>query len=609
MPKYLFTLLFISLFGLVACQKSPSQPTYQVFYYDINKPNELYPLGETTGVAFGYVYDFKGIEGKNLGILWQGELKNTQKDGLAVQSDDITSLKINGQEIKLSHNAFTQLSLDKGKYPIEIRYEPKWHAGEAVLNFLPKDEIVNPDELPQKLGLNSDDVITFATLDEQSVGVGIDLNTGQKIEQTLATNTLPHTTLTLSPDMSEQVLVLSSPSLLNVHIIPDGVKVKAIIAFGNIGQIVGVDGVPIYRMTQEWDDDWWATNCDCIGGTQLHCSTDEGSYQHINTFTQTLNGQSPTLWYRQESGWQSFDNIKSLYTQAIQELADAKARCGGEASPSFTNNAPSLISNDNINTTNAGKSWLSQLGVDIPQKGFVAYYFNRDNMTTPIATENVPHIGIKYPYKDFHDIPAEKFAGAWAGYISVPKDTMMSMQYDMSWSQLRVFLDGKEVFYHRHGENGTPQEGSFDLLISKGRHRLDVEHINHWHTVGFALHPQPKLNEYPNDKAKELVNSPAYDVVSVSVYESENRDSTLPISLPNTQKPVVLVLKSHNSVFWQLPTNSRIHAVIIKDGRGVVTGGTAPVLRVENLPSLKAPYQHFYEYAPAQVESHQFKMD
>lgn len=556
-----------------------SEP-YRMWFYNKQQPEKLHAMGQTNRVEFGFAHYFAGMEGENVGVLWRGKIQVPDDRGVWLHYSRKFDLKINGEKVEIygAVPQFKHLPLKKGQHTVEVRYESGWHADNAVLNFLSADQqALDPKVLTKKLNIKPNDVVVFAEVTGRA----------KQTDDKKPENRIQDSLIQLPKRNGEQIVVLTSSSyseLENVEVQPEkGAKIKAIIALPSVGVVSG-SSAPVYRVSHDEPEhvhDWWAQDCRCDGGRVLHCSVEkeQAGYHHIKQFSQTLLGKTPDFWHRQLDGWQSDRQASRANQAAIKHLRDTQARCGGALSPTFTNQAPTKQGGE--------KSWLSQLGFRLPEKGFDAYYFHQDKMSKPVAKDNVSHIAMNYVYDEFHNIPSEKFAALWAGYLNVPQNTKMSMQYDLSWSQLRVFLNGKKVFEHRNREEEEEKnKGYFDLMVPKGKNRLEVEYINHWHTVGFSMNPQPKLTQSHQDKAQKLADNPDYELVYVKVGDIVNQDRTLPITLPKTNKPIVLVLESSYTIFWQIqPSASPLKAVVIQDGKGMVSGSTAPVLRVADLPT------------------------
>lgn len=605
-------LLCLGTFLLAACNGSGSlkassaqqnllEGPFKMAFYNIRQPEKLLDNGEHERIAFGFIHSVRdNISGDELGVLWQGKIRQPETGTVTIQHSDADKLQIeiNGKPIKLQHGGYTDVDLEKGSHDVQVRYEPKWLGGDMAVNFLnvrPRAPESVAKDIQAAASKNA--AVAFAQVEAKMDGSALHPKDWQWRDAELF---VPATD-------KPYVLVLSSRKLSNVALkLHEDAEIEAIVALNGIGLIGGSDA-PVYRLAREIDTNWWPNNCRCTGGTHFHCSgSEQQGLPEIQALSQTLFGRTPHV-YAVESEWYPADALAKRHLQGIEEYQKGKAQCGGSQALRFDN---AVYPNNQTATADSGslkdfggeQSWLSKMGGTLPESGFDAYYFKHDGIGKPIAQENVPHIALNYPYKEFHNIDAEQFAALWAGYLDMKEDTAVDMQYDMNWAQLRVWLNGKKVFEHRHGQNGTSQEGSFDLIVPKGKNRLEVEYINHWHTVGFALHPQPKILNHLHEQARKLVENLAYETVHAKVYESANRDSSLPITLPESSKPIVLVLQSHNSVFWQIqPSSSRLQAVIMEDGKGTVSGSTAPVLRVKNLPKIQRGVQSFYEYDPVAV--------
>ncbi|MDO4434311.1 MAG: hypothetical protein Q4B82_07015 [Alysiella sp.] len=609
----LFALFFALL--LAACHFSGSlnhasqslvDGVFRMQYYHTQQPEKRLDGGEHARISFGYVHSVQGIEGEKLGVLWQGKIKLPETGTITIQHSDANKLKIDiaGKPIKLQGSGYTDVHLEKGSHDVQVRYEPKWHADNMAVNFLD-----SRPRAPESVANDVQAAIKNAEVAFAQVRGSMDTSSNNRKDWQWR-----DAQLFVSATDKPQILVLSARELVNVELkLHDKAEIEAIVALNGVGDISGSDA-PVYRVARQIDDDWAPHNCDCSGGVHLHCSGEVGrGFPEIQALNQTLFGKQAAAYYT-KAQWYTAEKMQNLYQKTIAEYEQAKAQCGGSQALRFDNamgkreNQVNPVSGSGSQNGFEGEqSWLSQMGRTLPESGFDAYYFTHKTIGQPVAQENVPHIAINYVSNQFHSIEAEQFAALWAGYLNVNEDTAMSMQYDLSWAQMRVWLNGKKVFEYHYRDNSQPQEGSFDVIVPKGKNRLEVEYINHYHTVGFALHPQPKILVYPDDEAQQLLNNPDYDVVYAKVYESGNRDSSLPIRLPESRKPIVLVLNSHNSVFWQIqPHSGSLKAVIIQDGKGVVSGSHARVWRVKNLPYRKPVWQ-FYEYSPGSIDAAQFK--
>ena len=575
---------------LAACIPAAEKATslavepFRMTFYDITQPANIQNGGTSSDIVFSFVNTYHGIRGPNLRVNWTGRI-NVPEDGRVWVQTSSSNIKLNidGTEIKL-RGQYDEIILPKGERAVSVNYAPGGHADDLIVNFFAVSEKMRtPESLAKDIRANRKDVILFAEL---------------RADRVMTTNGIPDfdnrkpiSTLPISAYDQDLIVVLNATTPLNVVLKPEkGVDIKAVVATDNIGTVSGTNA-PVYRVSAPpLQSDWFPRYCRCIGGTQLSCSATEGLYPQIQKFSEQLFDRKPDFFYHSEyveEGWVPNDKMATYYRKNIAAYNEAEAKCGGDKALNFDNAISSTQKND--------VGWFAQIGGEVPKQGFNAYYFTHDNIGKPVAFEHVPHIAIDYPYNKFHNIDAEQFAALWVGKIHVPDDALMDMQYDLSWAHLRVRVDGKVVHEYQQKENGK-EGGRFDLVLAKGEHQLEVEYINHWHTVGFAMHPQLKQLSSPDDAVRRLLEDPAYTVVSAEVYESSARDRVINLTLPAADKPVVLLLKSFNSVFWQIrPGQTLLKAVIIEDGKGMVSDSLAPVYRVNRLPYHKPDFR-FYQY-------------
>lgn len=583
--------------------RSLADGVFRMQYYDIRQPERLLDGGEQQWISFGYAYSVQGIEGKDLGVLWQGKIRQPETGMLTIQHSDADKLQIeiDGQTVPLKGD-YTDVRLEKGSHDVLVRYEPKWHADEVVVNFW-RNRPRAPESLANDLQAAAEDaMVGFAQVRGQ-VEMDGEPNNWQWRDAELFVPAADR----------PQILLLSAYELANVKLtVHEDADIEAIVALEGVGEISGSDA-PVYRVAKRVDDDWWPKNCRCIGGTHVHCDGKAtGSLPEIQALSRTLFGKQPAA-YVFKSEWYMADKVDERYRQAMDEYQEKQAKCGGSQAIGFDNamraqpNPPADEVSGSLKNFDGQQSWLSAMGGTLPESGFDAYYFKQDQIGQPVAQENVPHIGLNYASNELHQIDAEQFAALWAGYLTVNDDTAMSMQYDLSWAKIRVWLNGQKVFESPRNPKDGSSKNHFDVIVPKGKNRLEVEYINHWHTVGFAFFPQLKLLLPPDEEVQALIRNPQYEVVIADVYESGNRDNSLPVTLPESQKPIVLVLKSHHAVFWQLqPGAARLKAVIIQEGKGVVSGRSGPLFRVQRLPAVQATWR-FEQNTSERIEAAQFQ--
>lgn len=629
-PILLATLFAAALFTTSCSEKAATQPPstiqtslFQFRYADKTQPENVHNGGEVPQIAFTFASEYKKIQGTDLQLNWQGKLTLSRDDTIVIQTSAPISLKIDGQTIPLN-GSYTEHPLTQGEHSINVDYAPTSLAANIIVNFLPSSQQARaPESIATDIHPKSKDIIRFANLSpDPSEYIDEDEDDEDITEEArsiLANKNLKYnSTLRIPADSNDQIIILTAFKPINAVMQPEkGANIKAIIATPTIGSISGTDA-PIYRITTNMNNPYFfVKNCHCIGGMDFSCN--DASYEPIQALAQTLVKKPVDYFYRPhptQGNWLNNELMQELNHRSNQTYQKAKAQCGGNEAITFDHNALTAQGSLKANEASNQPSWFSQMNDTIPQQGFKAYYFTQDNIGKPIASEIVPRIAMNYPFNTFHNIDADKFAALWVGKITVPTDTLMDMQYDLEQADLRIRVDGKIVHERTVKDNraNPNQPNRFDLPLSKGEHQLEVEYINHWHTVGFALIPQPKQLNTPDSKAEaeSLVNNPNYTLITATVNESDMRDSSLKITLPSSSKPIVLVLNSTHLVFWQIqPSNANIKAVIIQDGKGTVQGSHAPVLRVNQLPYPRSPQQQisykFNQYNPPAITANDWK--
>lgn len=602
----LFVGILLMILGLTACQQFDDLPTrpadpFQNIQYlfsygesssktfdkEIVLPEKLINGGVMSAVDLGFSGNFNDIDGNKLLVRWQGSIALDKDEVRVIQTSRNGSgsveVRIDGELVQIG----IPIIITKGTHTIDVRYMPRHFADKFVLNFLPKSEIIADDNLEKwrdRLNISRNDVIAFV------------------VSSYRPSDNQPQM-LTLPESKKPLILVLNNEELNNWHIDnPHNTPVKALVLLHYAGVVTG-SNAPIYRfLNTAFYSEITPENCQCIGGTQFSCSGGEtGSFPDIQEISQKLFNRPPHFigksdWNKDKAVllWQSFQAWQEQYDEHIVEVRKGKERCGGSMAFSFDNaHSGSLKNDENSQKT----SWAQKLGItSIPENAFSAVYFNQDNPQQVVFRETVPNISINYAYDYFQGLDSQKFMGLWIGKKTFEQDTPMSLQFDFSWAQLRIWVDGKIIFSQRHGENGTPQEQTLDYTFTRGEHTIEVEYINHWHTTNFALNFIPQQTIETSRTMGEKIRQANYSVVRAEVYESAKLNNHLKVQIPNTSKPTVLLLSSHRKVFWEVESNPNLAMIVIQDKTGEVKADSyVPVIRVEDIPHLPVEAK-FYIY-------------
>lgn len=209
------------------------------------------------------------------------------------------------------------------------------------------------------------------------------------------------------------------------------------------------------------------------------------------------------------------------------------------------------------------KSWGAVLNPtgEVPHQGFMAYYLNTKSPTQVIFQEPVTDISINYPWDQFHGIPSQDFGAYWVGSLECVEAQSKQLAISQSWSKARVLLDGRLVYEGKRSK-------SLPFPCSKGRHTLEVEYINNWHTTTFSariIEDRPQLTGEELRQALQDSQLAASEINVVSVYESKRKDMSLDLRLQKTARPQILMLFSYDPVRWTIinPDRQALAAIVL----------------------------------------------
>ncbi|WP_310441979.1 hypothetical protein [Sulfurimonas sp.] len=203
--------------------------------------------------------------------------------------------------------------------------------------------------------------------------------------------------------------------------------------------------------------------------------------------------------------------------------------------------------------------YLNQKNI-IPTNMFKAFYINTNNPKEVISSEEVKKISMNYNSNQFHNIDSKDFGGYWVGNFTYEKEEQMQISISQSWAKTRIIIDDMIIY-----EGGTNEQ--IPYTFTKGKHKIEVEYVNNWHTVSFKVSIKNKEKVFTSNEIKKELNehtSKNSEVVFVGAYESSKKDQSITLKIAKHSKPIVLVLNSYDSVEWiiQNPQNVKIEAVI-----------------------------------------------
>jgi hypothetical protein len=199
------------------------------------------------------------------------------------------------------------------------------------------------------------------------------------------------------------------------------------------------------------------------------------------------------------------------------------------------------------------KSWAEPLGAteNIPTGAFKAYYFDIFNPGQPKFNGIVEDVSVNSSGKiktnstntaiiDKYGIIPANFGAFWIGNIVLEEDREMAINIDSGHSATRVLIDNKVVKGRK-------------VSLKKGLHKVEIEHVNDWHTYSFSFSLTEPQTLLAYEEVKEQLGNilpRRVHTAYVGVYDSKNGDNSIPLDIKNVGRPVFLILASHNAVNW-----------------------------------------------------------
>ncbi|WP_413699957.1 hypothetical protein ACLKMH_21910 [Psychromonas sp. KJ10-10] len=122
----------------------------------------------------------------------------------------------------------------------------------------------------------------------------------------------------------------------------------------------------------------------------------------------------------------------------------------------------------------------------MPLNSFKAFYINTNNRKKLLLPATLNRHAIKYSYKDLHDIDSNDFGAYWVGMFEFTEDQELQFNVHLSWASTRIIVDGFVVY-----EGGSKTKVPY--LFTKGRHKIEVEFTNNWHTTNFSAILEEKM--------------------------------------------------------------------------------------------------------------------
>ena len=216
-------------------------------------------------------------------------------------------------------------------------------------------------------------------------------------------------------------------------------------------------------------------------------------------------------------------------------------------------------------------SWGKRLNPTgaLPDNGFRAFYFDRKNPSNVVFQEDVDSIAIKYAWAEFHEIDSPDFGAYWVGKLNFPSAATKQFSVSQSWAKSRIFIDGSVVF------DESNQGRTFTHTFTPGDHVIEVEFINNWHTVEYKVTIEDVIEELSEDEMATWIKTQGGKFAGlyyVGLYESDRKDTSVDLTTPATDSPVILWLTSYEAIDWNIDS--------LHPGSAVIVGSYAPGSRI-----------------------------
>lgn len=205
------------------------------------------------------------------------------------------------------------------------------------------------------------------------------------------------------------------------------------------------------------------------------------------------------------------------------------------------NDAPHEVTSAPVTQETWGDNLVKDKGL-IPTGSFLAIYFRTSQPQQIIYTETVPKIAINYSRDEFQNIHSKDFSAYWVGDFEFRTDDIREFHLSQSWAKTRILVDRKIIY-----DGGTSQ--IIPVRFSPGRHRIEVQYENNWHTVGYSMKVLPAQDsQVPPPPPPNKTSA----IWFVGVYESSNRGGEITLNIKPAKTPIYLYLSSYDPISWKI---------------------------------------------------------
>lgn len=522
----------------ISSQEIPKN-AYRVSYFDSNNPNEVVYTEISDRISFIANDEVHGISPENLKVNWIGDIefpKEVTKEINIAQGWSTTQLIINGEDVYGDSYTFK-----KGLNRIEVKHVNNWHTADLAINFLDHVEEFSENLVSEKLKS-----LNFKDPNYEYFGMYESYNSNHDVN------------VELKSTNKEVVLFLSSYGSVNWKIKnPNNVKLKAIIYnsyepgtnvdYNGIGEVQKIFMTDLIRAYELYPSHYKAGH----------------DYHFDNMEFEELNKQIKRVTGKELSGFTRLSNRETTLIPETIINSEVKKSIDEafEEAHGLENEEPQKPSNL---FGNSKESWFDQFsqGTAVPTNSFNAYYIDTKKPNEIIKKDKIEEVAVNYAWDEFMGIESEDFGAYFVGDFVFDVDTLKELSVYNSWAFTRVWIDGKVVY-----DNGNNIFFTEPYFFKKGKHRIEVEYINDWHTteMQFAIRDLEKTltNEEVNEFVKTRVDKKT-KVYVISEYDSNNIDLSNKIEFKNRDEDVFLILYSYSPIIWKIDDlkNNKIKGVI-----------------------------------------------
>ncbi|PLX98038.1 MAG: hypothetical protein C0623_13955 [Desulfuromonas sp.] len=217
-----------------------------------------------------------------------------------------------------------------------------------------------------------------------------------------------------------------------------------------------------------------------------------------------------------------------------------------------------------------------------PVNMFKVFYINTTDPKMVVASAYQESASVNYIHDQLHGIPSKDFGAYWVGNFEFKDEVEREISVAQSHAETRIYIDGQEVF-------GSKTKRNIHFKFTKGLHTIEVEYANNWHTTDLLVNILPVVPMSTKPEAMvaiENVNRQEKTKYWVaSVYDSDEMDHQIQLSLKESKTPVILFLASYGPVNWNISGAEKAKLKMVlyssyKMGSSIKVGPAVPTYKI-----------------------------